>query len=116
MCGCECCIYEKLYIPHYYHGVIGIKPPSKIKAKILKTEGMAKKKMCIYETYKNTVILHGHHIYANTYDMSKATMCAYKNSDNKLLHWKYVLQCCAKFTCVNLLDQETDDQYSNKTP
>ena len=24
MCGCECCIYAKLYIHHCYPGVIGI--------------------------------------------------------------------------------------------
>ena len=29
----------------------------------------------IYETYKNTVMPHGRHIYANAYDMAKATMC-----------------------------------------
>ena len=31
----------------------------------------------IYETYTNTVIPHGHHIYAKSYDMAKAKMCAY---------------------------------------
>ena len=31
----------------------------------------------IYETYKNTVMTHGRHIYAKAYDMEKSTMCAY---------------------------------------
>ena len=30
----------------------------------------------IYETYKNTVITHGHHIYDKSYDMSKETIRA----------------------------------------
>ena len=30
----------------------------------------------IYETYKNTVMPHGCHIYAKAYDMAKETMCA----------------------------------------
>ena len=34
----------KLYIHHYYHGVIGINKSSKIKAKILEIEGLGKKK------------------------------------------------------------------------
>ena len=34
------------------------------------------KENCIYETYKNTVMPHGHHIYAKAYDMARATMCA----------------------------------------
>ena len=29
----------------------------------------------IYETYKNTVMPHGRHIYAKAYEMAKATMC-----------------------------------------
>ena len=43
-------------------------------------------------------------------------MCAYPQSDIALLHWKCVLKCCAKYPCVNLPDQETDDQYSETTP
>ena len=39
-----------------------------------------------YETYKNTVMPHGRHIYAKSYDMAKATMCAYSQSDHALPH------------------------------
>ena len=35
---------------------------------MLKTEDLGKKKICIYETYKNTVIPHGCHIYTKAYD------------------------------------------------
>ena len=44
---------------------------------MLKTEGLGKKKINIYETYKNTVMPHGSNIYAKAYDMTKAEMCAY---------------------------------------
>ena len=33
-----------------------------------------------------------------------------------LPHWKHVLRCCVIFPCINLLDQETDNQYSDTTP
>ena len=62
------------------------------------------------------MIPNGRHIYAKAYYMEKAkTFCAYPQLDHSLPHWKFVLQCCAKFTCVNLPDQETDDQYSDTT-
>ena len=54
---------------------------------------------------------HGRHIYAKAYDMAKETMCAYKQSDNALPHWKCALRCCAKCPIINIPDQETDDQY-----
>ena len=43
-------------------------------------------------------------------------MCAYPQSDHAMPHWKCVLQFCAKCTCINIPDQETDNQYSEKTP
>ena len=55
---------------------------------MLKIEGLGNKKIRIYETYKNTVIPHGRHIYAKAYDMSKATISAYSQSDHALPHWK----------------------------
>ena len=49
---------------------------------------------------------HGRHIYAKTYDMSKVTMCAYSQSDHALPHWKYVLQCCAKYPIINIPERK----------
>ena len=49
---------------------------------------------------------HGCHIYANKYDMAKATICAYPQSDHALPHWKCVLKCCVKCSSVNITDQE----------
>ena len=59
---------------------------------------------------------HGRNIYAKAYDMAKATMCTYPKSDHALPHWKYVLRCSAKCPCINIPDQETDNQYSETTP
>ena len=59
---------------------------------------------------------HGHHTYAKEYDIVKAKMYVYSQSDHALLHWKYVLRCCAKFPIINLHDQETDDQYPGTSP
>ena len=83
---------------------------------MLKTEGLGKNQICIYYTYKNTVIPHGRHIYAKAYDMAKATMCAYSQSYHALPHWKCLLQCCAKCPSITLPDQETDDQYPDTSP
>ena len=44
----------------------------------------------INETYENTVIPHGRHIYEKSYNMAKATMCAYSHLDYVLPHWKCV--------------------------
>ena len=56
---------------------------------------------------------HGRHIYAKLYDMEKATMCAYPQSDHAFPLCKCVFRCCAKCSSLNLPDQEIDYQYSN---
>ena len=73
---------------------------------MLKTESLGENKICIYETYKNTVMPHGNHIYAKAYDMEKATMCVYPQSEHVLPQWKCVLRCCAKFPSINIPDKE----------
>ena len=77
----------------------------RISAKMPKTEGLGGNQICIYETYKNTVMPHGRHIYAKAYDMAKAIMCAYSQSYNALPHWEFVLQCCAKCPGIDLPDK-----------
>ena len=83
---------------------------------MIKTECPVKMKIRKYETYKNILMPHGGHIYSKVSDTEKATMCAYHQSDNELPHWKCVLRFCADCTCINLTDQETDNQYSDTTP
>ena len=58
---------------------------------------------------------HGRHIYSKAYGMVKATMGAYIYSDHALTHWKCVMRCCAKCPCVNITDQEINDEYSDTT-
>ena len=70
----------------------------------------------IYETYKNTVMPHGRHIYANTSDTEKATMCTYPKYDHALPHCKCVLRCCDDCLCINLPDQETDKNTKKQHP
>ena len=62
------------------------------------------------------VVPHGLHIHAKSYDMTKATVCAYPQSDHAFTHWKCIIQCCEKCPIVNLPDQETYDQYSDTSP
>ena len=59
---------------------------------------------------------HGSHIYSKAYDMAKATMCEYSQSDHALPHWKCGLRCCDKCPSINLPDQEIDDNYSETIP
>ena len=47
-----------------------------------------------FDTYKNSVMPHGHHIYETSSDIAMATMCAYPPSQHALSHWKCVLRCC----------------------
>ena len=46
----------------------------------------------IYETYKNTVVPHGRHIYAKSSDVANAKMCTYPQSGHALPHLKCVLR------------------------
>ena len=76
MCGCKFCISDKSKYSSLLSWQDLYLKNSMISAKMLKTEGPGKMKILIYETYKNTVIPHRRHIYDNTYDTTKAIMCA----------------------------------------
>ena len=105
----------KLYIPHYFHGVISI---YKIKYQRQNAQNIrsGEKLNSVYETCKNTAMTHGCHTYAKASYMKKATVCTYTQSDHRLPHCKCVLWYCYKCPCVHITDQETDYQYSNTTP
>ena len=45
------------------------------------------------------------HIYAKAYDMEKATVCAYTQSDHAIPHWKYLFRCCYECPYINLPEQ-----------
>ena len=110
MWGCECHIYAK----SIHSSLLSwgdrylIKLSNQIQNYQNKRSG--EKAHHIYETYKNTVMPHRRHIYSKAYDMEQATMCAFPQSDHALPHWKFVLRCCAYCPCINLPDQENDNQ------
>ena len=116
MCVCECCIYAK----SIHSSLLSWRDRylKKLKDKIQNaySRGSVEKAHHIYETYKNTVIPHGRHIYAKASDMENATMCAYPNSDNSLLHWNYVLRYCDDCPFINIPDQETNKKHEETTP
>ena len=106
MCGCECCIYAKII----HSSLLSCRDRNlkkiKDKSQNAQIRRSGEKAHHIYETYKNTVMSHGRHIYANAYDTRNTTMCTYNQSDHALPNWKCVLQCCVEFLCINLPDQE----------
>ena len=105
MCGCECFISVKSIHSSLLPWRDSYFKNSNIKAKMLKAEGLVKKHIHKYETYKNTVMPHGCHSYAKVSDMAKATMCTYRQYYHAIPHWKCVLLCCAECPYKNLPDQ-----------
>ena len=59
---------------------------------------------------------HKHDMYAKAYDMEKATMCIYPQSDHSLPHWKCVLWCCYECPYINISDQETNKNMNKQHP
>ena len=113
MCGCECCIYAKSIHSSLIYWSDRYLKKLKDQSQYAQSRRSDEKENHIYETYKNTVMPHGRHIYAKVSDMAKAKMFAYPYSDHALTNCKCVMQCCSKFPSVNIPDQETDYQYSN---
>ena len=62
------------------------------------------------------MIPHRRHIYSKASDMAKAKMCIYTQSDHALPQRQCVLRCYSDCTCINIPNQETDNQYSDRTP
>ena len=59
----------------------------------------------IYETYNNSSIPYGHHIYQTSSIMAMAKMCAYTPSQHALPHCKCVFCCCTIFPHIDLPSQ-----------
>ena len=70
----------------------------------------------IFETYKNSLMPHGHHIYATASDMAMAKVCAYPLYQNTFPHWKCVFPCCANCPGIYLTGKELDRHHSSITP
>ena len=116
MCGCECYISAKIIYSSFLSWRDRYLKKLKCQIQNAQSRRSGEKSYHIYETYKNTLIPHGRHIYAKASDMEKATMCTYPNSYHALPHWKYVLRCYAKFPCINIIDQETHKKHEEITP
>ena len=56
-----------------------------------KKEDLAKMANWLFEAYKNSVILHGCHMYSSAYDMAMAKLCEYTPSQHAITHWKCVV-------------------------
>ena len=104
MCGCECCISAKSIHSLLLSWRDRYLKKLKDLIKILKTEGLGKEKITYMKhiKIKSCHMPHGHHIYAKSHYMAKATMCAYSQSDHVLPHCKFLLRCCAKFPGINI--------------
>ena len=74
MCGCECCIYSKSIHSSLLSWCDRYLEKLKDKIQNAQSRRSGEKVHHIYETYKNTVIPHGHHIFAKSSDTAKATM------------------------------------------
>ena len=105
MCGCECYISAKNIHSLLLSWRDRYLKKIKDKSQNSQSRRSGEKSYHIYETYENTVMPHGRHIYAKSYDMANATLCTYPQSDHALPHWKCVLRCCAKCPCINIFDQ-----------
>ena len=105
MCGCECFISAKIihslllsWRDLYLKNINDLSQNSQ-------NRRSGKKPNRLFDTYKNSVMPHGSHIYATAAGMAMATMCAYPPPQHALTHWKCVLHCCCNFPCIDLPDQ-----------
>ena len=116
MCGCECYISAKSIHSSLISWSDTYLKKLKDQSQNAQNRRSGEKKNHIHETYKNTVMPHGHHIYAKAYDMTQATLFTYPQSDHALPHWKCVLRCCADYPCINLTDLDKYNHNSDTTP
>ena len=108
MCGCECCIFAKSIHSSLLSWRDRHLKKLKYKSQNAQIRRSGEKSHHIYETYKNTVMPTGCHMYSKESGMEKATICIYPQSDHALPHYKFLLQYCANCPCINIPDQESD--------
>ena len=94
----------KSCINHYYHGVSFLK----IIDQCCNTQNRRSGEMTnfLFDTYKNSAIPYGNHMFQTASDMAVAKMCAYPSSNYSLIHWKCVLRCCAQCPRIYLPSTE----------
>ena len=113
---CKCCISSKSM--HSYLLSWRDNYPKHLKHQIHNDHSRSSGKMDshIFETYKNSVMLNGHHIDQTSSGMDMNTMCVYPFSQHVVPHWKCVLICCEIFPHIYIPSQEPDKNHSNKCP
>ena len=92
MCGCECYISAKSIHSSILFWRDRYLEKLKYQSQNYQIRRSGKNEHHIYEKYENTVMPHGLHSYDKTYDMAKAKICTYTQSDHVLPHWKCVLR------------------------
>ena len=60
----------------------------------------------LFNTYENSVMSHGKHIFETAYDMAMVEMCEYPSSKYEISHWKCVLHFCSQFPRIDLPSPE----------
>ena len=70
----------------------------------------------IFETYKNYIIQHGHHILKKTTATSIVAIRNFKYDKHDQPHWKYVLRCCYKRDSIIITGQELNRDDKNIYP
>ena len=102
MCGCELCISAKSinssYISWRDHYLRELKNLSKN----AQNRRSGEKSNRLFETYKNSVMPHGCHIYETAADTTMAKICTYPPSQHAFPQWKCVLCCCSNFPRIDL--------------
>ena len=116
VCGCECCISSKIV-----HSSLLIWRDHWLKHLRYRSCNVQNRRSgeissCIFETYKNSVVPHGCHIYNTTADMSMAKMCTCTSKYHGLTHWKCVLCCCDRLSSILLPSQESIKDTTNTCP
>ena len=92
VCDCECCISEeKIHLPLLSWCDLYLRKLNNL-SKNSQNRRSGEKSNLLFDTYKNSVMSHGRHIYATSSDMDMDTMCVYLPSQHALLHWKFVLR------------------------
>ena len=76
MCGCECYISAKSIHSSFLSWRVRYLKMLKYQIQNAQNRSSSEKSHHIYETFKNTLMTHGRHIYAKTSDMAQDTICA----------------------------------------
>ena len=71
---------------------------------------------CMFETYKNIVLVNGHHIHKTATFMVMSIMLYFPSDKNDMHHWKYLLHCCEKCPIIVILGQKLTRNEKNSCP